>query len=248
MSSEPLIFVQVAYLDQIPGSMSQVLPKSDTYFTSTVSQANTAVFYSINATQHGLRGIELGNFLIKRVVKEVLRNNPNIKQFCTLSPIPGLAKWLFTKIEMHLSQATDKFRDPSLLKQEDIDTIFSLVSPAEANNNPYEALKMILSNQQQQQAPLPYQLRPLMLRLATKYLYKEKRRDKVIDSVANFHIRNGARMYRVNLDADLSKLRMKESFGIMINYEYVLADIEPNNQAYILDGTVKASEQFLTNI
>lgn len=79
MSSEPLIFVQVAYLDQIPGSMSQVLPKSDTYFTSTVSQANTAVFYSINATQHGLRGIELGNFLIKRVVKVC-----SISFLCTL--------------------------------------------------------------------------------------------------------------------------------------------------------------------
>lgn len=246
MSHEPLIFVQVAYLDHIPMRMSQVLPRSDAeYYENPVNRATTAVFYSINATQHGLRGIELGNFLIKRVVKEVLRTSPNIRTFCTISPIPGLAKWLFTKLEMHIGQSTDKFRDLSLLTPQDMDVIRS-IAPDE--HSPYEALKSILSKQQAQQTPLPPQLHATMLRLAAKYLYREKRRDKVIDSVANFHIRNGARMYRVNLDADLSKLRVKESFGIMINYEYVLSDIESNNQAYLLDGTVRTSEQFLSHL
>lgn len=32
-------------------------------------EAHAAIFYSINSTQPGLRGVELGNFLIKRVRK-----------------------------------------------------------------------------------------------------------------------------------------------------------------------------------
>lgn len=36
-----------------------------------VSKVNTAVFYSISSTQAGLQGVELGNVLIKRVVREL---------------------------------------------------------------------------------------------------------------------------------------------------------------------------------
>lgn len=32
---------------------------------------NTAIFYSISSTQAGLQGVELGNYLIKRVVREL---------------------------------------------------------------------------------------------------------------------------------------------------------------------------------
>jgi malonyl-CoA decarboxylase len=148
---------------------------------------------------------------------------------------------------MHLSDITQKFKDESLLTSKDIDNLLKII-PKEAQGNPYLGFKLMLQQQQQQQSPIPLPLKDIMLRLATKYLYKEKRRGRVIDSVANFHIRNGARMYRVNLNADLSKIRIKESFGIMVNYEYVLEDIESNNRDYILDGKVKASEQFLQNV
>lgn len=36
-----------------------------------VNKVNTAVFYSISSTQAGLQGVELGNVLIKRVVREL---------------------------------------------------------------------------------------------------------------------------------------------------------------------------------
>ena len=35
------------------------------------NKITTAVFYSLSLTQHGLQGVELGAFLIKRVVKEL---------------------------------------------------------------------------------------------------------------------------------------------------------------------------------
>lgn len=36
-----------------------------------VEKINTAIFYSISSTQTGLQGVELGNYLIKRVVREL---------------------------------------------------------------------------------------------------------------------------------------------------------------------------------
>lgn len=36
-----------------------------------MNKINAAIFYSISSTQAGLQGVELGNYLIKRVVREL---------------------------------------------------------------------------------------------------------------------------------------------------------------------------------
>jgi hypothetical protein len=51
----------------------------------------------------GLAGVDLGNFLIKRVVHHLQKDNPNLKRFVTLSPIPGFRKWL----DLHWKTSTD---------------------------------------------------------------------------------------------------------------------------------------------
>src|SRR5205823_11422094 len=62
--------------------------------SSDPSRATTAVFYSISNCQPGLRGVSLGNFLIKQVVDVLSGELPRLKVFCTLSPIPGFVAWL----------------------------------------------------------------------------------------------------------------------------------------------------------
>jgi len=57
-------------------------------------QADTAVFYSISNCQDGLAGISFGNSLIKQVVADLSRELPTLQSFVTLSPIPGLNRWL----------------------------------------------------------------------------------------------------------------------------------------------------------
>src|SRR5690606_24609983 len=54
----------------------------------------TAVFYSISNCQEGLKGISFGNFLIKQVVEDLAREQPQLKTFVTLSPVPHFARWL----------------------------------------------------------------------------------------------------------------------------------------------------------
>lgn len=92
MPDEPLIFVEVALSKGIPNSIQDVLAEERTSID--LESADTAVFYSISNCQGGLRGISLGNSLIKQVVEDLSWELPKLTTFVTLSPIPGLNSWL----------------------------------------------------------------------------------------------------------------------------------------------------------
>jgi len=92
MPDEPLIFVEVALTRGVPGAIHDVL--SDERAAIAPDAADTAVFYSISNCQSGLAGISFGNSLIKQVVADLSQELPNLKTFVTLSPIPGLNRWL----------------------------------------------------------------------------------------------------------------------------------------------------------
>lgn len=90
---EPLIFVEVALGQDVPGSIFAIL--NDRMEEERVApEFKTATFYSISNCQPGLKNISFGNFLIKQVVQELQAEFPSIKQFVTLSPIPGFGNWL----------------------------------------------------------------------------------------------------------------------------------------------------------
>jgi malonyl-CoA decarboxylase len=89
---EPLIFVEVALTESIPGAIAPLLAE-DRQLTPT-DRARTAVFYSISNTQRGLSGISFGSFLIKQVVEELGRELPKLENFVTLSPVPGFMEWV----------------------------------------------------------------------------------------------------------------------------------------------------------
>jgi len=92
MPEEPLIFVEVALTEEIPRAIEPVLQIEREALPA--HEASTAVFYSISNCQAGLAGISFGNFLIKRVAQELKQEFPDLKRFVTLSPVPGLMRWL----------------------------------------------------------------------------------------------------------------------------------------------------------
>ena len=92
MPDEPLIFVEVALTKGTPNSIQSVLLENRDAMAA--EKADTAAFYSISNCQAGLAGVSFGNSLIKTVVQHLLRELPQIRNFVTLSPIPGLVKWL----------------------------------------------------------------------------------------------------------------------------------------------------------
>ena len=92
MPDEPLIFVEVALSDGVPGSVDDVLSEGREPLLP--EQATAAVFYSISNCQRGLKGISFGNLLIKQVAKQLALELPQLTHFVTLSPIPRLNTWL----------------------------------------------------------------------------------------------------------------------------------------------------------
>ncbi|KAJ0016897.1 hypothetical protein Pint_09824 [Pistacia integerrima] len=74
------------------------------------------------------------------------------------------------------------------------------------------------------------------------YLLQEKKRGKALDSVANFHLQNGAMIERINWMADRSEKGLNQSAGIMVNYVYRLGHIEEYAQSYFSTGNIHASD------
>lgn len=75
--------------------------------------------------------------------------------------------------------------------------------------------------------------------LCLHYLLKEKRvTGNALDPVANFHLTNGASLYRLNFLAHDDVVH-NESFGLMVNYLYDLNSVAENSQNYIMDGKMQ---------
>jgi malonyl-CoA decarboxylase len=207
---EPLIFVEVALTESIPGAIAPLLAEDREPVP--IERARTAVFYSISNTQRGLGGISFGNFLIKQVVEELRRELPKLENFVTLSPVPGFMKWL--KQTPYLPASDEEKAQ-----------LAHLDNPDWFEN-----------------AELADQLRPVVEPLAAYYFLKARTpKGRLIDSVARFHLGNGARLERIDWLGDLSPKGLRESAGIMVNYLYRLEDIEKNHEAYANEGTVAAS-------
>ena len=103
LPGEPLIFVEVALINEIAASITPLLDEAAA--PADLDRATTAVFYSISNTQAGLRGVSFGDSLIKRVVERLREEFPRLKTFATLSPIPGLRVWLARNAPAELQQA-----------------------------------------------------------------------------------------------------------------------------------------------
>ena len=109
LPDEQLILIEVALMNDVPDSIMPILDLSVEPINP--HNANTAVFYSISNCQMALKGVSFGSFLIKQVVSEIQQEFKEIKQFVTLSPVPGLRKWahkMNTSKDAELSDSISK--------------------------------------------------------------------------------------------------------------------------------------------
>lgn len=83
---------------------------------------------------------------------------------------------------------------------------------------------------------------------AVEYLYRAKRRGQALDGVANFHLRNGAAIYRVNSLANTTAAGLADSYGYMVNYKYELEHIEERQNDYHFHQKINLLEPFSTCI
>lgn len=80
--------------------------------------------------------------------------------------------------------------------------------------------------------------------VAAYYLLHAKRSDNSpYDSVARFHLGNGARVHAVHAGADLSPNGQRQSGGVMVNYLYDLRQISQNHERFAATAEVAASPE-----
>ena len=215
MVDEPLIFVEVALTTAIPGSIDLLLKEGEPQIA--VEQATTAVFYSISNCQEGLRGVSFGNFLIKQVVEDLKRELPALKSSVTLSPVPGFAAWLARE---RASPSSDVLTAADRAALKPLDTADWPKAPAKLLDPLKEAL----------------------LAAAAYYFLRAKTaKGRPVDAVARFHLGNGARLERMNFLGDRSAKGLAQSHGLMVNYLYVLDEIERNHETFAEKGTVASA-------
>src|SRR5207249_11581705 len=82
------------------------------------------------------------------------------------------------------------------------------------------------------------QLQPLLMHFAAYYLLHARRGDKPRDSVARFHLRNGARLERTNWLGDRSEKGMRESAGMLVNYLYDRKTVARNHELYVNNNEI----------
>ena len=225
MPDEPLIFVEVALVDGLAGNVQRLLDARDE--THDPKHANTAIFYSISNCQQGLAGISFGNFLIKRVANQLSRDLPNIKDFATLSPIPGLRQ--------HIEHRFKTEGDAALTQSE----IASLTPVTDEARGAAAVLKLLTRPIWWEVPAIDKALRPILTRLAAVYLTATDK-GRALDKVAQFHLGNGAVVERLNWLGDTSANGFKQSYAMMVNYRYRLSDVDANHEAYAA-GKVVAS-------
>ena len=214
LEDEPIIFVQVALTKGLGKSIQELMKQS----SSDKKKYDTATFYSISNCQEGLSRVTLGNFLIKRVVYEIQEELPHIKNFGTLSPIPGFADWFSyleeSKIKNILKNLTDQ--NMSFLKSQDMKIGDS----------------RIIKNKEE------------IIKLVAHYIVNEKNEKGLpINDVSRFHLGNGAIVEDIVVNANISEIGFKRSYGVMVNYLYELKNIEKNHEDYMNNNKVIVSDK-----
>ena len=205
----PLIFVEVALVQGIPDHIAPLLEPGPVLDPS---MADTAALYSINNALAGLAGVSFGSFLIKQVIEQVSRQLPHLRQFVTLSPIPGFRRWLDdrSRIDVELRSLTnelDAISDLRTLTAQDTDRVRGRLFPA------------ILA-----------------------YLTAERRDDgRPVDPVARFHLGNGATAWRLNWPANDSPSAWRQSYGAMVNYRYEPDQLERRHEDFVRRRSVAVS-------
>ena len=223
LPDEPLIFVEVALVQEVPDAIGPLVDKK-----SEPAQTNApkvAVFYSISNCEPGLRGVSMGNFLIKRVAEKLKTELPSLKTFVTLSPIPGFMDWVAAGAKLGdaapkpavAAKVETSMATLDLKKRSWSERLSSGWSPASASPAEQDAL----------------------MNLCAAYLvFVSPQREG--NPVAKFHLDNGARLNRINWAADLSRKGLRQSAGLMVNYLYDLDGVEENHEAFLSGGIIRS--------
>jgi malonyl-CoA decarboxylase len=213
LPDEPIIFIEVALTRGMSEKVQPLLDPDSPVLSP--ESADCAMFYSITNCQEGLRGVPFGSFLIKQVVEDLGGEFPRLRKFATVSPVPRFRDWVARNL-------------PTLEQDLQYSGLAGVVARL-GEPEWFEDKKLCA------------ELRKNLVPVCAYYLLHAKQGKEPHDPVARFHLRNGARLERINWLGDTSATGMQRSAGLMTNYVYRLPDLEQNHEAYTREYKIAAS-------
>ncbi len=162
--------------------------------------------------------------MIKQV-EELAAEFSNIKTYATFSPLPQFFRALRDQ------QNEQGFTRNRLLRL--LDEYVPVLTAEGHDQDPVKALFRLLED------PIAHRkvLAAPLERLGLAYLTKVHKNEKLYDSVAVFHLSNGQqRLERVNAFGNARPYGLEASFGLTVNYKYLLSDLEENHERFVRKG------------
>ena len=158
------------------------------------------------------------------MVEQLNQELPHIKTFATLSPVPGFGKWLR---EVYSADAVPLSKQGPAVSATETALIEDLLNDRDGD----------WANSETRSA----ELRPLLERLCAHYMVQAKSGEQPLDPVSRFHLRNGARLERLNWLGDRSQKGLKQSHGLLVNYVYDSSVVTRNHERYVYENSVICS-------
>ncbi|OWZ24316.1 Malonyl-CoA decarboxylase [Phytophthora megakarya] len=245
MPHAPLVFVQTVVTDHLCDNITPVLEQD----TPVVPNPSHIIFYSVSTSNTGLRGLNIASHLLFLTIQRMSSLFPQCTTAATLSPVPGFARWFKAALASGDQQSSDtknvlqtkQTHDPNLQRQEPLQRSFFTTEQAQRLTMKYGVnqlvlhkwlLKKISDAKWHRDAELVGNIRDVMSAACARYILFERKQDKILDPVANFHLQNGAQVEQINFMADTTPSALASALGMMINYRYCMTSIDVTSVSY----------------
>ncbi|KAG6969559.1 hypothetical protein JG688_00005254 [Phytophthora aleatoria] len=248
MPHAPLVFVQTVVTDHLCSKITPILEEE----TPVVKTPSHIIFYSVSTSNTGLRGLNIASHLLFLTIQRMNSMFPQCKTAATLSPVPGFARWFKAALANgdQQSQTTSDAKNilqnkqPKDVKQqrsEPLQRSFFTSEQAQRLTMKYGVNQLVLHKwllkklsdpTWYQDAELVDNIRDIITAACARYILFERKQDKILDPVANFHLQNGAQVEQINFMADSTPSALISALGMMINYRYCMTSIDVTSVSY----------------
>lgn len=231
MAEAPLVFVQVVVSDHLCDKIDPILNEDG----RVIENPSHIIFYSISNANAGLRELNTASHLLFLTIERMSSLYPQCHTSSTLSPVPGFASWFKAELESVRRSRVHFTRDQTQRL-----SIKYGVNQAQIAK---WLLKRLNTPDWHADGEFNEAIRDILVAACARYVVFERNGDKMLNSVANFHLQNGAQVEQVNFLADPSPEGINSALGFMINYRYCMTSIAHTSDSYKRTSAAAASSR-----